>query len=183
MQATGRKFAGLHQINLFLLQSPVLHDSTTADSSGAGSNGNDSAAYRYAQEHPILRFLPTKLGEFIGDNYGEELNLPLAQLKERNLWTVSGLNYILTNVLVGDLLVFGAIEHESELFEGHPRIKCYPFKSYKHHGKNPQVRKFQINRNIILENICHDIVTTSQQCQNVVMTIFILTKVCIVMMS
>jgi hypothetical protein len=164
LQATGRGFSGLHQINLFLLQSSVLHDSTAANSSATGTSGNVSAGYRYVQEHPVLHYLPTKLGEFIGDNYAEELKLPTAQLQERCMWTVSGLNYILTNVLVGDLLVFGAIEHESELFEGNPRIKCYPFESYKHHGKNPQVHNFQFIETLYFlmhDNMCHDIVTIS----------------------
>lgn len=125
---------------MFLLQSPTLHEVQPAHSGGSGAGASGVAAYKWIQEHSVLRYLPSKWAEFIGDNYAEELRLPIRDLQERDVWTVSGLNYILTNVLVGDLLVFGAIEHESELFAGTSRIKCYPFKSSMHHGKNPQVK-------------------------------------------
>jgi hypothetical protein len=116
---------------MFLLQSSTL----PADAGGAGAG---VAAYRFIEENPTLRYFPSKWAEFVGDNLAEELNLPIEELKDREMWTVAGLNFILTT-LVGELFVFGAIEHESELFEGTPKIKCYPFQSNKHHGKNPQV--------------------------------------------
>ena len=124
---------------MFLLQSATLHDVPDAELRDSEGSSSGIVQYMFIREHPILRFLPSKWAEFIGDNYADELRLPVAELQDRNLWTVAGLNYILTHVLVGELLVFGAIEHESELFEGTPRIKCYPFSSHKHHGKNPQV--------------------------------------------
>ena len=32
--------------------------------------------YAYRTSHPVLRFLPTKLAEFIGENYASELGIP-----------------------------------------------------------------------------------------------------------
>ena len=138
---------------VFLVQSSTLHEVLPSDSGGACAGASGIAGYRYIHEHPVLWYLPSKCLEFIGDNYAEELQLPLEGLKERDKWTVAGLNYILTNCLIGDLLVFGAIEHESELFAGTPRIKCYPFESSKHHGKNPQVQLLSaLLKNVYITN-------------------------------
>ena len=62
-----------------------------------------------------------------------------SDLKSNEQWTVPGLNYILNNVLVGNVRVFGAIEFESDLFFGTPRARCYPFSFDKKWGKNIQV--------------------------------------------
>ena len=47
--------------------------------------------------HPIVRWLPTKLAAWIGENFGQQLQIP----PKRNLeWTAGELNAILENNLV-----------------------------------------------------------------------------------
>ena len=99
--------------------------------------------YRYRNAHPILRWLPSKLAEWIGDNYGAALGIPPKQHADG--WTVGELNAILDNNLVpgthGHLRTFGCIQWESELFNGRPKARCYPFDlpGHRFRGKNPQV--------------------------------------------
>ena len=53
--------------------------------------------YRTVTYHSILRWLPSKLAEWIGDNMRAELQIPaMTQAK----WTVGELNQILANNLV-----------------------------------------------------------------------------------
>jgi len=58
---------------------------------------------------------------------------------------VGELNAILDNNLVpgthGHLRTFGCIQWESELFNGRPKARCYPFDlpGHRFRGKNPQV--------------------------------------------
>jgi hypothetical protein len=54
--------------------------------------------YLYRTAHPILRWLPTKLAEWIGDNYGDALGIPARN--HANAWTVGELNNIRENNLV-----------------------------------------------------------------------------------
>ena len=85
--------------------------------------------YPYRAAHPILRWLPSKLAEWIGDNYGAALGIP--PRNDAAAWSVGELNAILENNLVpgtkGHLRTFGAIQWESELFNGRPKARCYPF--------------------------------------------------------
>lgn len=103
----------------------------------------DWIAYPYRTVHPILRWLPTKLAEWIGDNYGNALGIPARTHPDG--WQVGELNNILENNLVpgtnGHLRTFGAIQWESELFNGRPKARCYPFNLPKHRfrGKTVQV--------------------------------------------
>ena len=100
--------------------------------------------YRYRAAHPILRWLPTKLAEWIGDIYGPALNI--APKRNGDQWTVGELNAILENNLVqnqhGQLRTFGCIEWECELFDGRPKARCYPFDLPKcrFQGKTVQVK-------------------------------------------
>ena len=55
-------------------------------------------AYRDRTAHPVLRWLPTKLAEWIGANLCEERNIPD---KQGPLWTAAELNAIITGNLVG----------------------------------------------------------------------------------
>ena len=75
--------------------------------------------YAYRAAHPILRWLPSKLAEWIGDNYGAALSIPLRN--DAAAWSVGELNAILENNIVpgtkGHLSTFGAIQWESELFD------------------------------------------------------------------
>ena len=95
--------------------------------------------YKYRKAHPILRWLPSKLAEYIGDNYGDELGIP--RKADPNGWNVQELNYILLHCLVGLLRMFGMLEWECELFEGRPRARCFPFNlpGCKFYGKTRQV--------------------------------------------
>ena len=77
--------------------------------------------YPYRKSHPILRWLPTKLAAWIGENFGQELLIP----PKRDLkWSAGELNAILENNLVpnhggkGQLRTFGCIQWECELYSG-----------------------------------------------------------------
>jgi hypothetical protein len=101
--------------------------------------------YPYRKSHPIVRWLPTKLAAWIGENFGQQLQIP----PKRNLeWTAGELNAILENNLVpshngkGQLRTFGCIQWECELYSGRPKARCYPFnmKGHRFRGKNCQVQ-------------------------------------------
>ena len=112
--------------------------------SGAHSSP-DWLEYVYRTGHPVLRWLPTKLAEWIGENLQEALGF--ADKANRRAspgegWTPNELNHILqAHVVDGSLTTFGCVEWESELFRGVMSARCYPFKMPKHrfHGFNPQV--------------------------------------------
>ena len=40
---------------------------------------SDYITYAYSTAHPVLRWLPTKLAEWIGSNLGDELGIPQKQ--------------------------------------------------------------------------------------------------------
>ena len=100
--------------------------------------------YPFRKSHPIIRWLPSKLAEWIGENYGQELQIPAKRDME---WTAGELNAILENNLVpsqggkGQLRTFGCIQWECELYSGRPKARCYPFNMQGHRfrGKNRQV--------------------------------------------
>ena len=87
-------------------------------------------AYRFRDAHPMLRWLPTKLSEWVADNLREELGFPD---KCDARWSVQELNAILQEHLVLDrngnsLECFGCVRWESDLYRGFMRARCYPFK-------------------------------------------------------
>ena len=107
--------------------------------------GEEYLTYAYRTSHPVLRWLPTKLAEWIGANLCEELNIPD---KQGPLWTAAELNAIIISNLVGGphghLHTFGCIQWENELFNGRPKAslaRCYPFNIQGHRfwNLNPQV--------------------------------------------
>jgi len=53
--------------------------------------------YPFRNYHPIIRWLPTKLAAWIGENFGQELQIPPKRDVE---WTAGELNTILENNLV-----------------------------------------------------------------------------------
>jgi hypothetical protein len=67
--------------------------------------------YPYLTAHLVLRWLPTKLAEWISSNLAKELKIPE---KQHDLWTASELNAIITQNLVGgpqgQLHTFGCIQ-------------------------------------------------------------------------
>ncbi len=82
--------------------------------------------YVYRTAHPTLRWLPTKLAEWIGENLQDELGFPdkADRLSEPgSCWTPAELNHIhQAHVVDGALTSFGCVEWESELSRGRARI-------------------------------------------------------------
>ena len=102
--------------------------------------------YIYRTAHPALRWLPTKLAEWIGENLQDQLGFP-DKADQRAApgtgWTPAELNHILhAHVVDGTLTTFGCVEWESQLFRGTMRARCYPFNLPKRrfHSFNPKVR-------------------------------------------
>ena len=102
--------------------------------------------YIYRTAHLALRWLPTKLAEWIGENMQEELGFPDKDDKRAEPgtgWTPAELNRILhVHVVAGELSsTFGCVECESQLFRGTMGALCYPFNMPKRHfhGFNPKV--------------------------------------------
>jgi hypothetical protein len=58
--------------------------------------------YVYLHSHPILKFLPQKLAEWIANNYAEELNVP-PRLDQSKPWSTATLNRIRQTCIVSDL--------------------------------------------------------------------------------
>ena len=151
-QAVGRRGRGRQDINIHLLKPArflpdpeyvvpqSLQDNVVQDD--APVPGHDYITYAYRTAHPVLRWLPTKLAEWIGSNLGDELGIPQ---KQGSLWTASELNAIITGNLIGGdhghLQTFGCIQWECELFNGRPKALCYPFDidGHRFRNKNPQV--------------------------------------------
>ena len=100
-------------------------------------------AYRFRDAHPMLRWLPTKLAEWVADNLREELGFP----DNRDArFSMQELNAILQEHLVLDrngnsLECFGCVRWESDLYRGFMRARCYPFKlpELRFYDLNPQV--------------------------------------------
>ena len=107
----------------------------------------NSLEYVYRSSHPVLRWLPTKLAEWIGENPQEAFGFPDkgdVRAGPGSGWTAAELNHILQAHVAsvdGTLTTFGCVEWESEQFLGVMRARCYPFKMSKRrlHGMNPQV--------------------------------------------
>ena len=82
-----------------------------------------------AQHTPILRWLPSKLAEWIADYLGTELRIPA---KKEAKWTAGELNQILANKIVpnrdgGHLNTFTTLQWECKHYNGRPKARCYPF--------------------------------------------------------
>jgi len=114
---------------------------------------------KYRTSHPIIRWLPTKLAAWIGDNYGQELGIPPMRGQK---WTAGELNAILLHNLVpsnggaGQLRTFGCIEWESEHYSGRPKARCYPFDLPGHRWRG---RTCQVSSGVIsYYDIIHDII-------------------------
>jgi hypothetical protein len=73
--------------------------------------------YPFRKSHPILRWLPSKLAAWIGENFGPELSIPPKRDAE---WTAGELNVILDNNLVpshggkGQLRTFCCVQWDCE---------------------------------------------------------------------
>ena len=102
--------------------------------------------YKYRASHSILRWMPSKLAEWIGDNMRLELQIPaMTQAK----WTVGELNQILANKLVphgdgGHLRTFTTLQWECELYNGRPKASCYPFDLEGRHFQGRNLSSHQL---------------------------------------
>jgi len=99
--------------------------------------------YPYRKAHPILRWLPSKLAQYLAETMADELAIPA---KQGAKWTVAELNSILAKNLVpgrdgNHLRTFTTLQWESDDYIGRPKARCYPFDlaGHRFRGKNPQV--------------------------------------------
>jgi hypothetical protein len=102
-----------------------------------------SLEYSYSQKHQVLQFLPTKLAEFIHQNLFDLLHLDQMDTAIQR-GSVEWYDQILLKCVQKNsgcddtqLRTFGAIEFHSDLYDGTPRARCYPFKKF--HGNHLQV--------------------------------------------
>jgi hypothetical protein len=118
--------------------------------------GEEYLTYAYRTKHPVLRWLPAKLAEWISSNLCDKLNIPP---KQNVLWAAAELNTIITGNLVGGphghLHTFGCIQWECYLFNGRPTARCYPFDIQGHsfQNKNPKVHPFDLIDHNIYSNL------------------------------
>ncbi len=99
--------------------------------------------YEFSTAHPILRWLPSKLAEWLAEIMLDELAIPA---KQGAWYTVAHLNNILANNLVpnrdgGHLRTFMTLQREHDDYRGLPKARCYPFDLDGHRfcWQNPQV--------------------------------------------
>jgi hypothetical protein len=87
-----------------------------------GKGGSRWLEYPFHKSHHIIRGQPSKLAAWIGENLGQELQIPPKWDVEWSQWTVGELNAILENNLVPShrgkkhLRTFGCIQWECELY-------------------------------------------------------------------
>lgn len=142
----GHHHMGKESLDINLLKAE-RHAAVPVDGQGLLLCDDDAApewvTYKFRTAHPILRWLPSKLAEWIADNLSAELRIPA---KKEAKWTVGELNQILASNLVpngdgGHLRTFATLQWECELYNGRPKARCYPFDldGHRFRGKNPQV--------------------------------------------
>ena len=149
VQANSKQSTGCVRLDInFLKPSRIelqAHQLSQVLHCGSLSSSPAWLEYAYRTSHPVLRWLPTKLAEWIGENLQEALGFPDkadGRASPGTGWTPDELNHILQeHVVDGTLTTFGCVEWESEMFRGVMRARCYPFKLPKRrfHGFKPQV--------------------------------------------
>jgi hypothetical protein len=138
---TGAHEKGYFRINIFLCK-PYRFALKSVDRpllSVASNRDPRWMSYPLRSSEPLVQFLPTILSTWIVDNLCDDLALPdppAPSADERHFedqrgrrWSTRLLHWILQQVLEQEtdgthLAAIGAIEHESDLFEGTPRIRC-----------------------------------------------------------
>ena len=151
-QAAGRRGRGRQDIDLHLLKPAKFRPDPDWDLPPADIDSvvhdeeldpvSEWMTYEYRTAHPVLRWLPTKLAEWIGANHSDDLRIPD---KAEDKWSATELNNIILNNIVrgshGHLRTFGGIKWECDLFNGRPKARCYPFNidGHRFRDKNPQV--------------------------------------------
>ena len=106
-QAVGRRGRGRQNIDLHLLKPAKFRPDPEwalppADIDGVVHDGEldpvpEWMTYEYRTAHPVLRWLPTKLAEWIGANHSDDLQIPD---KAEDKWTATELNNIILNNIV-----------------------------------------------------------------------------------
>ena len=152
-QANSKNSTGCVRLDINLLKPTRIEFAENPAPSLSLPDGHPSPPkwleYVYRTAHPVLRWLPTKLEEWIGENLQEELGFPDKadqRAEPGSGWTPAELNHILqSHVVDGALTTFGCVEWESNLCRGVMRARCYPFDMPKHHfhGMNPKVLYIQ----------------------------------------
>ena len=160
MQANSKNSAGCVRLDINLLKPSrieFVQDPSPSLSLPDGHRTTKTATwleYVYRTAHPVLRWLPTKLAEWIGENLQDELGFPDKadqRAEPGSGWTPAELNHILqSHVVDGALSTFGCVDWESDLCRGVMRARCYPFDLQKHrfHGFNPQVLVQTLQRHV-----------------------------------
>jgi len=154
-QARGARAGGKEVLDIHLLKpARFLAEGQLVDRDAMLHNEDQAPSvewveYPYRTAHPIIRWLPSKLAEWIAENKGVDLGIAP---KQGQKWSVKELNDILLNNLVeckspnkgegtGHLRTFGAVQWENDLFNGRPKARCYPFDldGHRFRHRNPQV--------------------------------------------
>ena len=149
VQANTKNSTGCVSLDVNLLKPSRVEFLQEPPCSFTVSDGSASSPtwleYVYRTAHPVLRWLPTKLAEWIGENLQDELGFADKTDKRAAAgsgWIPAELNNILqAHVVDGALTFFGCVEWESQLFRGTMRARCYPFdmKNRRFHSFNPKV--------------------------------------------
>ena len=145
LQATSIQSTGSVRLDINLLKPSRLEFPADAPVAHRDACPPEWLEYVYRTSHPVLRWLPTKLAEWIGENLQEVLGFPDKEDERADPgcgWTAAELNHILqAHVVDGTVTSFGCVEMESEMFRGVMRARCYPFNLPKRrfHKMNPQV--------------------------------------------
>ena len=152
MAAVGNHHRGKEVLDIHLLKA-AAHEAVAHPRLGLVPCTDDTrpewVTYPYRNAHPILRWLPSKLAEWLSENLAEDFAIPA---KHGDKWRVEEPNQILFKNLVssgpsgGNIRTFGAIQWESELYRGRPEASCYPFDfkldGHQFRGKNPKVTSY-----------------------------------------
>jgi hypothetical protein len=107
------------------------------------ANAPEWVTYQYRKAYPVLRWLPSKLAEWLAENMQVELAIPA---KQDNRFTMAELNSILATVLAPNRdrrhqRTWTTHQWECENYMGRPKARCYPFylQGHRFPGQNPQV--------------------------------------------
>ena len=125
---------------------PLDSDSDNVQLLSDSVDNPEWVTYPYRKAHPILRWLPSKLAQYLAETMAIELAIPN---KKGTRWTVAELNSILASNLVtvpgrdgNHLRTYTTLQWESDDYIGRPKARCYPFDldGHRFRGKNPQVK-------------------------------------------
>jgi hypothetical protein len=110
---------------------PLDSDSDNVQLLSDSVDNPEWVTYPYRKAHPILRWLPSKLAQYLAETMAIELAIPN---KKGAKWTVAELNSILASNLVtvpgrdgNHLRTYTTLQWESDDYIGHPKARCYPF--------------------------------------------------------